>query len=189
MRVNPGFKLQLLRSSSLSLKSVTGKYAWEWELHRRQLGREMAWEDWGLTIPFDPEDTDMAVLEGGPIPGIFSYTSQQSFSLSLALFLCLLEVGFCHLYLKQPWLRPPPFGVLLQLDNIQFQSSCQCFNGRYVSSKLNAIHNFSNDWNKDTLNNLSHTNLQRWWTPSTILINKNNCRIGGSKGNDHLSTN
>lgn len=28
-----------------------------------------------LTILFDPEDTDMAVLEAGTIPGILSYTS------------------------------------------------------------------------------------------------------------------
>lgn len=35
-----------------------------------------------LTILFDPEDTDMAVLEAGTITGIFSYTSQETLSLS-----------------------------------------------------------------------------------------------------------
>lgn len=38
-----------------------------------------------LTILFDPEHTDMAVLEAGTIPGLFSYTSQQIHTLSLPL--------------------------------------------------------------------------------------------------------
>lgn len=34
-----------------------------------------------LTILFDPEDMNMAMLEAGTIPGIFNYISQKNLSL------------------------------------------------------------------------------------------------------------
>lgn len=50
---------------------------------------------------FDPEDTEMAVPEGATLPE-FSVTRVNKSSLSPSLSLCLLEVGFCNLYLKEP---------------------------------------------------------------------------------------
>lgn len=49
------------------------------------------WSEKGqiLTILFDPEDMNIAVLEAGTIPGIFSYMSQKT----LSLFFSLLKSG------------------------------------------------------------------------------------------------
>lgn len=114
-----------------------------------------------LTILFDPEDTDMAMLKAGTIPGIFSYTSQETLSLSPSLYSYLLKVGFHNFYLKEACPRQLPFGIIFHLDTM--------FNERYVNSRPNAIFPMTGMRVSLTISYLIQIH-KGWWMPSTTLI-------------------